>query len=211
MPKPRRKPHIELDDTARGRWERALDKVHFFQTTSPLPIFRVDPVLAAWIAALAGPDLESFREAVHKTLDRHLLNHQERNNRWIGGTTKITPFGVEVKGLPLRLRLNDIRGMVVDIMGDGGMLCEGDITLDSVLPDSVLRSAVGRRADQVMANLNAMFDGSRTIVSAHVRFKRSTVLRLSPVTQVGVTYAELFGSPRRRFTPLPMPTLTAPG
>jgi hypothetical protein len=57
-----------------------------------------------------------------------------------------------------------------------------------------------------MAVPRGMFDGSRTVASVHIRFGRRTVMRLAKVTQVGVVYRDLFGSPLRRFPPLRMPT-----
>ena len=210
MPKPRKRPETVTEDV-RTRWERALHRLHVLRPESPLPLFRTEPVLAAWIRALSGPDHEALRTAMHRILDRRLVIQADRLKNWAGGVSKAPAYGVDVDRVPLRLRLNDTRGIVVDIVGEGGMQCEGDIILDSVLPDSVLQSAVGRRADDIMANPHRMFDGSRKVVSAHVRFKRSTVLRLAKVTEVGLSYAELFGNPARRFAPNQMPIATCEG
>lgn len=194
------------EDAIRRRWESACDRMAFLKSHQPTPVLAADPVLIRSLKGLVGTEKAALRDAMHAVLDRRILNAQNNQGAWMSGRPKNTAFAAQVEGLPLRLRLNDIKGTVLDVVGEGGMLCDDDIVIDAVLPDTLIDGAISRRADAVIANPRGMFDGSRIIESGHIRFGRQTVLRLAATTCIGVTYAELFGNPRRRFPPVQWPT-----
>lgn len=199
------------EEAIRRRWESACDRMAFLKASQPTPVLAADPVLIRSLKGLVGREKAALREAMHAVLDRRILNAQNNQGAWMSGRPKNSVFAAPVEGLPLRLRLNDTKGTVLDVVGEGGALCDDDIVLDAVLPDTLIEGATGRRADAVIANPRGLFDGSRLIESGHIRFGRQTVLRLAVTTYIGVTYAELFGNPRRRYPTLQWPTASRGG
>jgi len=182
-------------------WERACWDHPVLARRDPTidqPLFVVDEVLARHLASLTGDAHAGLRRGVHRAFDL-ALRHRMR----VHSSSSLTPYkpptvSCPVDGTPLRVRLAKSQAIVVDVVGRGGHLCGDEIVVESVLPDTLLEAAIGKRASDVMALPADVADGSRTVLSTHVRFARSTVLRLSPTPTSSVDYADLFGRPDRR-------------
>lgn len=165
------------------------------------PLFTLEPVLAAYVLGLAGAQKRALRDAVHACLDVRVRYWHATRFSFSSSTRKAPTHSADVAGTALRIRLSAAAGMTVDIVGKGGFLSGDEIILDAILPDTVLAGCVGRTVGDILGPGEGRYDDKRRIVSAHIRFKRTSVLKLEPAKNDEIPYRKLLGNPEKRFPP----------
>lgn len=183
-------------------WHYACDKHHLLSASwsPPSPFLRLDPVLAERILSLSGKEKASFKEGVHLVLDA-IMRAWYRSYMTGGwkGPSKCKAQSHDIEGTPLRIRVNHAYNVTVDVIGNGGILSGDQIMIDGNLPLSVQEACVGKRVDQIIANDEGFFDGSRTVLSAFTRMGKNTVMNVSKSEEKAITYSSMFGDPKKRF------------